>query len=107
MLLLTALLLAIALGIALKKIRDYRRSIDGLCQSVTEKQPFLRENQPAHLGAEWDRLCIVTSELIGEHNRLNQIRSGQLVQLEATLGSLQEAVLIVDHSNHILLANRA
>jgi two-component system phosphate regulon sensor histidine kinase PhoR len=38
---------------------------------------------------------------------LNQVHSGQLAQLEATLGSLQEAVLIVDADNHILLANRA
>ncbi|HRI81088.1 MAG TPA: ATP-binding protein, partial [Opitutaceae bacterium] len=38
---------------------------------------------------------------------LQQFRTSQLAQLEATLGSLQEAVLIVDHTNHILLANRA
>ena len=39
--------------------------------------------------------------------QLHQARSGQLAQLEATLGSLQEAVLIVDADNHILLANQA
>jgi two-component system, OmpR family, phosphate regulon sensor histidine kinase PhoR len=104
---LIALLLAVALGIAVKKLRDYRRGIHALSQSVAQKQPFLQENQPAHLGAEWDRLCASTSELIVEHNRINQLRTGQLVQLEATLGSLQEAVLVVDHGNHILLANPA
>src|SRR5882762_5329952 len=101
MLFLTALILAVALGIAVKKLWDYRQSIHRLSQSVAERQPFLRENQPAHLGAGWDRLCTGTSELIAELNRLNQLRSGQLMQLEATLGSLQEAVLIVDQSNHI------
>jgi two-component system phosphate regulon sensor histidine kinase PhoR len=102
-----SLTLALALGLALRKNQDYRRAIHGLRQSVAEKQPFLRENQPASLGEDWDQLCATTSELITENNRLDRLRSGQLVQLEATLGSLQEAVLVVDDHNHIQLANRA
>lgn len=102
-----SLALAIALGFALRKTGEYRRAIRGLRQSVAEKQPFLREDQPASLGEDWDALCATTSELITENNRLDRLRSGQLVQLEATLGSLQEAVLVVDDRNHIQLANRA
>ena len=104
---LIAAVLAVALGFALKKLRDYRRAIQSLGQSATAKEPFLHEDQPASLDADWDHLCATTNELISENNRLNRLRSGQLVQLEATLGSLQEAVLIVDASNYILLANRA
>ncbi|HWA09922.1 MAG TPA: ATP-binding protein [Opitutaceae bacterium] len=104
---LIALLLAVALGIVLKKLRDYRRAVHGLSLSMVAKEPFLPEDRPANLGMEWDRLCSAASELIVENNHLNRLRSGQLVQLEATLGSLQEAVLIVDASNYILLANRA
>jgi two-component system phosphate regulon sensor histidine kinase PhoR len=99
--------LTIALWFALRKSRDFRRAIRGLRQSLAEKQPFLRENQPASLGEDWDALCASTSELISENNRLDRLRSGQLVQLEATLGSLQEAVLVVDDRNHIQLANHA
>jgi two-component system phosphate regulon sensor histidine kinase PhoR len=101
------LALAIGLGVALKGLREHRRAIRSLSRSVDGKQPFHEEDGPAKLGADWDRLCASTNELIAENNRLNQLRFGQLMQLEATLGSLQEAVLIVDANNYILLANRA
>lgn len=104
---LIAVVLAIALSFTLKKLRDYRQAIRSLGASATAKEPFLHEDQPASLDSDWDHLCATTNELITENNRLNRLRSGQLVQLEATLGSLQEAVLIVDASNYILLANRA
>jgi two-component system phosphate regulon sensor histidine kinase PhoR len=104
---LIAVVLAAALGVALKKLRDYRRAIRGLRQAAAAKEPFLPEEVPASLGADWNRLCTTANEIIAENNRLNQLRSGQLMQLEATLGSLQEAVLIVDANNYILLANRA
>jgi len=107
LLILIALGLAIALGVALRKLRDHRRAIRGLAMSVAKKQLFLPEDQPAVLGADWDRLCAATGKLITSHNQVTQQRTGQLVQLEATLGSLQEAVLIVDDHNYIQLANRA
>ncbi|HRJ46319.1 MAG TPA: ATP-binding protein [Opitutaceae bacterium] len=99
--------LALALLVAVFKLRQHRRALRGLEQSITERQPYLREEAADHLGADWDRLCEAASALTGEVNRLQQFRTSQLAQLEATLGSLQEAVLIVDHTNHILLANRA
>lgn len=107
MFLLIALALGVALVVALQKLRDYRRAIRGLAQSVTGKQPFLREDQPAKLGSDWDRLCAEIGTLITENTHLHQLRSSHLAQLEATLGSLQEAVLIVNDSNQIILANRA
>jgi len=104
---LVALILGVALAAAWLKLRQLRRAHRELGQSLTQRQPFLREDRPAHLGADWDRLCEAANAACTEVNRLQQFRASQLAQLEATLGSLQEAVLIVDDSNRILLANRA
>jgi two-component system phosphate regulon sensor histidine kinase PhoR len=54
-----------------------------------------------------DELASEINELVAENRELQRRSSGQLAQLEATLGSLQEAVLIIDQDNLILLANRA
>lgn len=107
MMLAVALALAVALIVVWHKLRQHRRALRALQQSLEQRQPFLREDQPASLGTEWDELCLTANTLAGEVNRLQQFRTGQLAQLEATLGSLQEAVLIVDDGNHILLANHA
>lgn len=107
MMVVVALALAIALIVVWQKLRQHRQALRALQQSIEQRQPFLREDQPASLGAEWDQLCLTANSLSAEANRLQQFRTGQLAQLEATLGSLQEAVLIVDEGNHILLANRA
>ncbi len=78
-----------------------------LHQAILQKQPLLREDLPGSLSESWDQLCRETNDLISEVSRLQHQRTGQLAQLEATLGSLQEAVLIVDRDNYILLANKA
>ena len=46
-------------------------------------------------------------ELVLENARLQRLCTGQLAQLEATLGSLREAVLVIGGDNTILLANKA
>jgi two-component system phosphate regulon sensor histidine kinase PhoR len=98
----------VGLAIALKKLRDHRQAVRGLHQAILEKRPFFPEDARSEKAAnDWVRLRSATNELITEFAHLNHVRSGQLAQLEATLGSLQEAVLIVDAGNRILLANRA
>jgi two-component system, OmpR family, phosphate regulon sensor histidine kinase PhoR len=99
--------LIIALGFACLKIMSHRRAVLLLQQAIARKQPLLNEELPDSAGRAWDGLRIATNELITEVGQLQQQRTGQLAQLEATLGSLQEAVLIVDASNYILLANKA
>lgn len=100
--------LGVGLAIALKKLRDHRRAVSSLHQAILEKQPLLREGEVGGRAAgAWDRLCSATNDLITEVAHLQRVRSGQLAQLETTLGSLQEAVLLVDSGNHILLANQA
>jgi len=104
---LIAVALALGLVVALVKLWNHRRAVRSLHHAILKKQPFLREDVPGASGEGWDALCTTTNELIVEIGRLQQLRSGQLAQLEATLGSLQEAVLIVDANNYILLANKA
>ena len=99
--------LTLALCWTLKKISDHRRAARSLREAIARKQPLLREDLPGAAGEDWEMLCSATNELITEVERLHQQRSGQLAQLEATLGSLQEAVLIVDAHNYIILANNA
>lgn len=99
------LILLAVLLFALIRLWRIRRGVKVLEQAITKRQPFLREDLNA--GPDWDRLCETTNDLINETVRLQQQRTGQLAHLEATLGNLQEAVLVIDSSNRVLLANRA
>ncbi|HXA14683.1 MAG TPA: ATP-binding protein [Opitutaceae bacterium] len=105
MLYLVTLAFAAGLAFALLRLRRYRHFARSLEQAVLQKQLFLREDPQDD--DDCSRLARATNELIAEISRLQQLRTGQLAQLEATLGSLQEAVLIVDANNYILLANKA
>ncbi len=104
-LLITALLAVIV--ILTLRLRRHSHAVRALNEALTARQSLLREDMPGALGAEWDALCATGAQLITDVNRLNQKHDGQLAQLEATLGSMQEAVLIVDSNNYVLLANKA
>ncbi len=106
MLTLIAAALGVGLLLTLAKLRNHRQSVRGLHQAVLSRQPLHREDDTGK-NTDWNRLRAATNDLIADFARLNRIRSDQLAQLEATLGSLQEAVLIVDADNRILLANQA
>jgi two-component system, OmpR family, phosphate regulon sensor histidine kinase PhoR len=100
--------LGVGLAITLKILRDHRRTARELHQAILDRRPFFREDdQGASPAGDWARLRSATNELITEVARLNQVQTGQLAQLEATLGSLREGVLLVDANNRILLANQA
>jgi two-component system phosphate regulon sensor histidine kinase PhoR len=105
MLYLVTLALAAGLALALLRLRRHRHAARNLEQAILQKQPILHEELQGDDGDS--RLISAINELIAEITRLQQLRTGQLAQLEATLGSLQEAVLIVDANNYILLANKA
>lgn len=107
MAILIAVLFAVALVVAVWKLRRHRQATASLLEAIQRRQPFLREDLPGDFGPSWDELCTVTNGLITEIDQLQRQRTGQLAQLEATLGSLQEAVLIVDANNYIMLANNA
>ena len=97
----------IALGFALRRLANHRRAVAALHESLRARRPLLREDLPGALVPGWDELCATAGELTAELGRLDRQHSGQLAQLEATLGSLQEAVLIIDSNNYVLLANQA
>ena len=101
------IILTLALGYSVLKIAAHRRALRTLQQAIFRKQPLLSDDLPGTAGTAWEQLRLTSNELIIEMGQLQQQRTGQLAQLEATLGSLQEAVLIVDASNYILLANKA
>jgi two-component system phosphate regulon sensor histidine kinase PhoR len=99
--------LALAASVLFHRQWSHRTAMRALHQAILQKQPLLRAKLPGSLSDSWDQLCRETNDLISEASRLQQQRTGQLAQLEATLGSLREAVLIVDQDNYILLANNA
>ena len=99
---LTAALVALAW-----MLRRQNRALQHLREAVRRGQPLLREvSSNAGLPA-WPALAETVNELITANSALRQQGTDQLAQLEATLGNLREAVLIVDGSNYIHLANRA
>ena len=101
------LILAVALIAAWTRMWSHRQAVRALEQAIFRKQPLLSEDLPGAGGSAWERLRVASNALIGECGQLQQQRSGQLTQLEATLGSLQEGVLIVDANNYVMLANKA
>jgi two-component system, OmpR family, phosphate regulon sensor histidine kinase PhoR len=110
MIILLSLLLLITwvmAGWVVSQFIEQRRAMRALQQAVKERQPLSAEDMREGAGEDWQPLVRATDALLIELNALKQQRSSQITQLEATLGSLQEAVLIVDENNSILLANKA
>jgi two-component system phosphate regulon sensor histidine kinase PhoR len=105
----TFLCIALVCLLAYSLLRHMRRrkALRQLCQNIRARRSFLREDIAGVMGREWDELCEQINSLVQDNERLQKQRSGQLAQLEATLGSLKEAVLIVDSGNYVLLANQA
>ncbi len=101
------LALAVIAVLLWRKLARHRSALRSLRSSLERRQPFLRDAHPGTLDSDWDQFCELTNRLITTVEKLEHQQSSQLTQLEATLGSLQEAVLLVDHHNHILLANKA
>jgi two-component system phosphate regulon sensor histidine kinase PhoR len=102
-----ALVLALGLAVALWRLRGHRRAVRSLGQAIALRQPLLPADPSGAGGPPWDDLRAAVNRLLAESTQLRQQGASQLAQVEATLGSLQEGVLIVDESNYILLANHA
>jgi len=100
--------LALSLVLALRRLYQNRQVLRQLDQAIRERKPLHRDLESAAESSDrWSRLRSATNELIAEARQLQQTSSSQISQLEATLGSLQEGVLLVDAENRILLANQA
>ncbi len=99
--------LIVALLFLLRLIWKQNRGIKQLGGAVRGSQPLLFEESSTNYLPAWKGLTETVNQLITENTALRQQRSDQLTQLEATLGNLREAVLIVDEANYIHLANQA
>jgi two-component system, OmpR family, phosphate regulon sensor histidine kinase PhoR len=107
MLIFTLVIVLVILLFTLLRLSQHRQAVVSLRAALIARQPLLREDIPGTLGVEWDELCTSAGEIVATMRKLDQQHSGQHVQLEATLGSLQEAVLLIDSNNYVLLANPA
>ena len=104
---LLAVVLAVCLLFAFITILRQRSATALLEQSLRERRTVLNEFLAGGTDSRWSRLFSTANELVAEVNRLNKANTGQLAQLDATLGSLSEAVLIVDPGNYVMFANQA
>ena len=100
-------ILIVALVVMRSKLAGHHKALRTVKNALEHRQPFLRHEHPGASGRDWDEFCTAANGLITEVSSLGKTQVSQLAQLEATLGSLKEAVLIVDGHNHIMLANRS
>jgi two-component system, OmpR family, phosphate regulon sensor histidine kinase PhoR len=102
-----SLALFITLLFVLHSLWRHNRALGELRNAVRSNQPYLQKDRATDYLPAWPALAGIVNGLITENAELRQQRTDQLTQLEATLGNLREAVLIVDEANYIHLANRA
>jgi len=100
-------ILSVALLFSLRLIWKQNKLLSTLHEAIKAGQVHLRSEGASEVLPAWQPLIESINTLITENNRLAQQSTDKLAQLEATLGNLREAVLIVDEVNYIHLANRA
>jgi two-component system phosphate regulon sensor histidine kinase PhoR len=99
-------LLAVIAALAKLLANERRRQCD-LRAALRNRTPYLVAEGPGRFAGEWRETVATANELIAALRTADAERKGQLHQIEATLGSLQEGVLVVDESNRVVLANKA
>ncbi len=107
----TFLFACVALGFAIFFANKYFRqkvAIRLLAESLSSRTSILTHSTDFRgVNENWGILLEELNRLISDNNSLSRKSSGQLNQIETTLGSLQEGVIIVDRDNYILLVNNA
>jgi len=97
----------LAVFFAVKYFRQ-KIAIRQLVDSLSSRTTILNHSREFRgINENWSELVEQLNALIGEIGSLNRKSSGQLNQIETTLGSLQEGVVIIDRDNYILLVNNA
>lgn len=101
------IVLAIALAAALVRLARVRGGMREMARTLVERREIrrggLRVTPDYGMGVLIDEI----NEILAENSRLQRQRSSHLAQLETTLGSLQEAVIVIGSDNTVLLANKA
>jgi two-component system, OmpR family, phosphate regulon sensor histidine kinase PhoR len=101
-------LLILALAAALWILWAQRRFIRHLSEAIANDQALLRATEQGFYGNRfWNRFRLQVNALIDELKEVRSDRAMQIGQLQATLESIREAVLILDGDNRIVLANDA
>ncbi|MDP0500414.1 MAG: ATP-binding protein [Verrucomicrobiota bacterium JB022] len=86
------------------------RLIQGMTNALRDRRAYLVEQAGAgDIAADsgLDRLAAVCNELLEENERVSSTGRSYLEQINATLGSLREAVMMADSQNQVVLANQA
>lgn len=97
----------VAIFFAAKYFRQ-KVAIRLLAESLTSRTSILTHSKEFRgINENWGLLVGELNRLIEDVNSLSRKSSGQLNQIETTLGSLQEGVVIIDRDNYILLVNKA
>ena len=107
MTLVSLFVLSAALLVAFRLLWKQNHRLSTLHGSIKAGQAHLRSDAESDLLPAWPPLIDSINALIAENNRISLQSTDKLAQLEATLGNLREAVLVIDESNYIHLANRA
>lgn len=100
-------ILAVAFAVALARLIKLRRGVRQMAKALVARQEIRRDKLRVSPDYGMAVLIDEINELLSENNYLLRQRSGHLAQLEITLGSLQEAVIVIGHDNTVLLANKA
>ncbi len=100
--------LVLVLALAFWRLAAQRRFIRRLSEAIASDQALLRAREGGfYRSGFWNRFRLQVNGLIDELKRVRSDRATQVGQLQATLESIREAVLILDGDNRIVLANDA
>jgi signal transduction histidine kinase len=103
-----ALLCALAAGFLAWRLDQLRRRLRDLADAAESRTPnFLGGEDALTRRYHLARLQRALDELAAAHAQLTRQERGYLAQIEALFGNLQEAVLLVDGSQRVALANAA
>lgn len=98
-------LVSLLLAVRLLRIRQ---TLVQMADAMEQQRPFLNERRRpwVHFFAI-ERVATAINNLVADTRGDTMRQRDHLSQLELTLGSIQEAVIIVDHSNQLVMANNA
>lgn len=90
------------------RLRQQHRIARGLTRSLERGHSYLRENERGLNGnRDWQDLIRAANKMLDEKRLLEADRAGQVERMKVTLANMQEAVLMLDDEDRVLLANDA
>ncbi len=90
-----------------KLLWDSRRRQRDLRAALQNRSPYLVDSTAGPFVGDWRETAAAANEVLAALHAAEAARRGRIDQLEATLGSLQEGVLVVDDTNSVILSNQA